>query len=433
MLFPDRIDYKLADADFALPRMFMARQIFSPTHIDDVAAATRKAVDSLRLPDLNGRSVALTAGSRGVANQALILRTVADKLKAMGAKPFIVPGMGSHGGATAEGQTEVIADYGITGETMGVPVRATMDVTLLGNTDSGFPVYCDRFAAEADYILPVHRIKPHTDFKGEIESGICKMLVIGLGKHKGATHIHSLGFPAFAALIPEAAQVFIDTGKVLGGVGVVENAFDETMLIEGLQPADIIWREKELQALAKSAMPQFYLDGIDVLIVEEIGKNISGAGMDSNITGRPGLWLPGFETACSVKRIIVLGVSELSHGNASGLGCADVVTVEFMKQADLGATYTNGITSRSLEATRIPVVANSDLDALKISLVCGMGVEPEKARIVQIVNTLLMSTLLMSEPYLPKIQKDARFEILSEPEPMRFDADGRLERLPRET
>ena len=429
MLFPDRIDYKIAGDDFELPRMFMAKQIFSDTHIADIPAAVRKAVASLNLPDLRDRRIALTAGSRGVANQALILRTVADILKEMGAKPFIVPGMGSHGGATVEGQLEVMEGYGVTEETIGVPILASMDVVRLGETSDGFPVYCDRNASEADFILPVHRIKPHSDFKGEIESGICKMLVIGLGKHRGATHIHSLGFPLFHKIIPEAAQVFIDSGKVIGSVGVVENAFDETMIIEGMRPENIVSREKELLVQAKNAMPRFYMDGIDILLVEEIGKNISGCGMDPNITGRPGLWLPGFETTCPVKRIVVMGISALSHGNASGLGCADLVTVDFMKQADLGSTYINGITSRSLESTRIPVVANNDREALQIALLCCFGLDPANIRIAQITNTLLLSTILLSEAYLPQIKNDPRFEILSEPEAMRFDANGRLARL----
>ena len=429
MLFPDRIDYKIAGDDFELPRMFMAKQVFSDTHIADIPAAVRKAVESLKLPDLRGLRIALTAGSRGVANQALILRTVIDILKEMGAKPFIVPGMGSHGGATAEGQLEVIHGYGVTEEAMGVPILASMDVVRLGETATGFPVYCDRHAFEADYILPVHRVKPHTDFKAEIESGICKMLVIGLGKHRGASHIHSLGFPKFDKIIPEAAQVFIDSGKIIGSVGVVENAFDETMIIEGMRPAAIVSREKELLVQAKNAMPRFYMDGIDVLLVEEIGKNISGSGMDPNITGRPGLWLPGFETTCPINRIIVMGISALSHGNATGLGGADLVTVDFMKQADLGSTYINGITARGLESSKIPLVANNDREALQVALFCCFGLDPANIRIAQITNTLLLSTILLSEAYLPQIKNDPRFEILSEPEAMRFDANGRLARL----
>jgi hypothetical protein len=355
---------------------------------------------------------------------------VADHLKGKGANPFIVPGMGSHAGATAEGQKDFIAGYGITEATMGVPILSSMDVVLLGSTPSGVPVYCDKHAAEADYILPVHRVKPHTDFKGEVESGPSKMLVIGLGKHRGATHIHNLGFSVFAKLIPEAAQVFFGTGKILAGIGIVENAYDETMIIEAMRTPDILAREKVLLAKSKEAMAKFYMDSIDVLVIEEIGKDVSGAGMDSNIVGYPTSGEPGFNVI-PIRRIAVLGISKLAHGNGIGLGMAHIVTIDFMKQLDIAATYINSITSRVIEGARIPLVANSDLEAIKIGVFCGMGVEPAKAKIVQIINTLCLGELLMSEPYLPLIKGDKRFDVLSDPEPMRFDGKGRLARLPR--
>ena len=430
MQFPDRIDYKLGGDDFELPRVFRARQLFAKDRLDDIEGTVAKELAKLSLPDLTGKRIALTAGSRGVNNQARILKAVADNLKAMGAKPFIVPGMGSHAGATAEGQREFIAGYGITEEAMGVPILSSMDVVKLGTTASGFPVYCDKNAAEADFILPVHRVKPHTDFKGEIESGPCKMLVIGLGKHKGASHIHNLGFSVFASLIPEAAGVFFSTGKILAAVGVVENAYDETMIIEAMRTGDIIEREKALLVESKRVMAKFYTDSIDVLIVEEIGKDVSGAGMDSNITGAPTSFEPGFD-ACPIKRIAVLGISEKSHGNGIGLGMAHLVTIDFMKQLDIAATYINSITSRVIEGARIPLVANTDMDAVRIGVFCSMVADTKQAKIVQIVNTLMMGDLVMSEAYLPLIKGDKRFEILSEPEPMKFDAAGRLERLPR--
>lgn len=432
MLFPDRIDYRIVGLDeFPLPRMFKARQVFSRDRIGDVEAALRAELSKLALPPLAGKRVALTAGSRGVANQAKLLRAAADWLKEKGAKPFIVPGMGSHAGATAEGQKEFVAGYGVTEAAMGVPILSSMDVVRLGVTASGFPVYCDRHAAEADWILPIHRVKPHTDFKGEIESGPCKMLVIGLGKHMGATHIHNLGFSVFASLIPEAAQLVFDTGKVLGAVAIVENAYDETMLVEAMPTSAIIEREKALLAIAKRVMAKFHTDGIDVLIVEEIGKDISGAAMDCNVTGRPTSGEPGFENGCPIKRIVVLGMSEKTHGNASGIGLADVVTADFMKQLDPVSTYINSVTSRILEGARIPLVANHDLDAVRLAAYCCMRPDPERLRIAQITNTLLLSDILLSEAYLPLIRGDARFEVLSDPEPMRFGADKRLARLPR--
>ncbi len=430
MLFPDSINYKLGGDEVPLPRMFKAKQLFARDRLDDIEGEVNKQMDKLQLPDINGKRIALTAGSRGVANQARILKAVAAYLKTKGAKPFIVPSMGSHAGATAEGQREFIEGYGVTEEYTGCQILATMDTVKIGATKSGFDVYCDKNAAEADYILPVHRIKPHTDFKGPIESGPCKMLVIGLGKHRGATSIHNLGFSVFADLIPEAAQVFFDTGKVLAGIGMVENAYDETMIIEAMPTNKIIEREKVLLAKSKEVIAKFFTDSIDVLIVEEIGKDVSGAGMDSNIVARPTSQEPGFE-ACPIKRIAVLGISEQSHGNGIGLGVADLVTIDFMKQVDLGATYINSITSRCIEGARIPLVANSDLDAVKIGIFCSMLPDPTKAKVVQIVNTLLMGDLMMSEAYLPLIKNDKRFEILSDPQPMQFDANGRLARMPR--
>ncbi len=430
MLFPDRIAYTMGGAEVEIPRVFRARQIFERSRLEDVGAAARAELDRLPLPDLRGKRVALTAGSRGVANMARILRAVADWLKEKGAQPFIVPAMGSHGGATAEGQKALIAGYGVTEEAMGVPILSSMDTVLLGTTASGFPVHCDRNAAEADCILPVHRVKAHTDFKGDIESGLCKMLVIGLGKHRGASHIHNLGFAVFPQRIPEAAGVALASGKIPAGLALVENAYEETMLIEGVPAPRFVEREKELLVLAKRVAARFHVDAIDLLVVEEIGKDISGAGMDCNITGYPTSLLPGFDRdTCPIGRIAVLGISALSHGNGIGMGMAHLVTVDFMKQLDLAGSYINSITSRMLEGSRMPVVANHDLDAVRLGLYCGMIPDMKQAKVVQIANTLRLSEILLSEAYLPLVRGDARFEILSEPEPMRFDGAGRLERI----
>ncbi len=429
MLFPDRIDYRLGVDDIFIPRMFRARQKFSRDRIADIEATVAAQMATLDLPDLTGKRIALTAGSRGVANQARLLKAAITFFQQRGALPCIVPGMGSHGGATAEGQIETIAGYGISEESMGVPILSSMDVVQLGSTASGFPVYCDSNAMACDYIFPVHRVKPHTDFKGAIESGLCKMLVIGLGKHKGASQIHKLGVSHFSTLIPEAAEHFFATGKVLAGLAVVENAYDETMHIEAIPTATMVEREKELLVLAKKSIARFCVDAIDVLVVEEMGKDISGSGMDSNITGFPTSQEPGFD-ACPIRRIAVLGISELSHGNATGLGVAHIVTINFMKQLDMGATYTNSITSRVIEGARLPLVANSDYDAVRIGLFCGMGIDETNPKIIHIRNTLRLDDMFMSEAYLPAVKQDsARFDILSDPEPMRFDPAGRLVRM----
>ena len=430
MLFQDRVEYKYGGEEFGLPRMFKARQIFPGGRIENITGEVRDQIASLPLPDLTGKNVALTAGSRGIANIAKILRAAADFLKEKGAAPFIVPAMGSHAGATAESQKDFIAGYGITEAAMGVPIISSMEVVRIGETASGFPVYCDAHAASADYILPVNRIKPHTNFKAEIESGTCKMLVIGLGKHKGASAIHAMPFSRFSTVIQDTAKVHFATGKVFGSLGIVENAYDDTMRIEGIPVDRIIEREKELLAEAKRVMAKFLVDSIDVLIVEEIGKNISGGGMDANVIGRATAGEPGFETI-PIQNILVLGIAELSHGNALGVGVADIVTVDFMKQLDIGSTYTNAITSHAIRGARLPMAANSDREAVKLGVFCSYGVNPADVKIVQIINTILLSEVRLSEAYLPLVKDDPRFEILSDPEPMRFDGAERLERLPR--
>lgn len=430
MEFPDRIDYRMEGSTFTPPRMFHARQLFESRKLVAVGDEVRRQFARLPLPDLTGKRVCLTGSSRGIADQALILAAAASFLKERGALPFLVPAMGSHGGATPDGQTGVLAGYGIREETVGMPIFSGMDVVKLGNTASGFPVYCDAFAAAADFILPINRVKTHSEFKGPIESGLCKIMVIGLGKHKGCSAMHALGVGVFTDLIPEAAGVFLASGKILAGLAVVENAFDETMLVEAILPEHIIPREKALLEIAKNAQPRFYTSRIDVLIIEEIGKDIGGGGMDTNITGRPGSGLPGF-SACPIRRIVVLNISERSHGNGSGMGTADVVTVDFMKQLDLGATYTNHFASRIIDGGHIPIVANTDHDAIRIAAHCCEVADPSAIRYVQLTNTLCMSDILLSESYLPEVTCDPRFRILSTPKPMHFTANRNLERLPR--
>lgn len=428
-MIPEHIHYKIIGHDYDLPKMFRVRQRFDAQRIDDVQTAVFRELDSLSLPDLRAKRVALTAGSRGVANQAKILKATADWLKSRQAQPFIVPAMGSHAGAEAAAQKEFIAGYGITEEAMETPIISSMEVVALGETAGGFTVYCDKAAAGADYILPVHRVKAHTAFRGEIESGPCKMMVIGLGKHKGASQIHSRGFPVFHQIIPEAARVFVESGKVLAAIGIVENAYEETMRIEALPAPEIIEREKTLLGIAKNTMARLMMDKVDVLVIERIGKDISGGGMDPNVTGRPASGAKDFQTSCPVGSIAVLGLTGQTHGNTSGMGMADVVTQEFLRGVDFGATYTNCFTARISAAIRLPVVANHDRDAVRLGMLFTIGVDPEKVKLAQIQDTLNLSEIMLSEAYLEQVAEDSRFEILSDPQPMRFDGNNRLARL----
>ncbi len=362
-----------------------------------------------------------------MSNQARILRRLADWLKSRNAAPFIVPAMGSHGGATAEGQRELLAGYGITEETMRVPILSCMETIRLGATADGYPIYCDANAFRANYILPVHRIKPHTGFKASIESGLCKMLVVGLGKHRGAVHIHNQGVSEFGSIIPAAAAIFLASGKVLCGLAIVENAKDETMLIASVRPEVMVEREKELLALAKRSMPRICAESSDVLVVEEIGKNISGTGMDPNVTARAAHPL-AFDL-CRNHRIVILSLSPESHGNAIGMGLGDVTTLDAVRGIDFGVTYTNSITAGVTEISRLPVVANSDMDAIRIALCSTPRVIPAQARIIQIRNTMELTEIRMSEAHLSDLCPEV--EPLSEPRPMQFDAQGRLERIGR--
>ncbi|MCG8510037.1 MAG: nickel-dependent lactate racemase [Rhodospirillales bacterium] len=421
----DHIDIAIqGQEDVPLPRMIPVEQKFPRDSIVDPAEAVRETLDQLPKPDVAGKRIAITAGSRGIPHLIDIMTAMIARLKEWGADPFIVPAMGSHGGATAEGQLEVLAGYGITEQSMGVPILSSMEVAETASVE-GVPLYCDRYALEADGIVVVNKIKPHSNYKGDYESGLCKMMVIGLGKHKGAAMFHSLGFGRFADIVPKAAAAQIEKLPFVFALGLVENAYDGLAVIEAMPADRMIAREKELLALSKDIMGKFLMSSIDVLIVDEVGKNISGQGMDPTVTGRPSSGLPGF-VAPPIKRIIIRDVSEASHGNAAGIGVGDLITLRLFNKLDLGAMYTNGITARNLEGARIPVVVNSDRQAIEVALFACLGVDPAKARIVRIKNTKKMQKIWMSEPYLDEIEAGDSFEPLGPPEHMTFDGDGNL-------
>lgn len=425
-MFPDRVDYTIqGGTDIDFPRMVKIRQNYDPSHVADIPAEVRKTVAALALPDLRGKRIAVTAGSRGVANIDTITRALVDALKERGAEPFVFPAMGSHGGGKAESQKKYLAGYNITEETMGCPVLSSMDTVEIGKLANGVTVYCDKIAWESDGIVAVNRVKPHPNFKADIESGLCKMLCIGMGKHKGAASLHQRGFDSFGSVVPEAAQVHIDAGKILFAVGLVENAYDETMIIEALPPAQIIEGEKRLLAAAKKSIAKFLLPKIDVLIVEEIGKNISGSGMDPNVTGRPLSGLPGFETI-PIRKIVVLDLTDETMGNATGLGPADVTTLQLVKKINLDYVYTNAMTSTELMAGKIPVFVNNEKEAIAVGIICCPRVTPQTALVAKIKNTLCMGEIEVSESYLPLLEGKKEFAVVSEPRAMRFDGEGRL-------
>ncbi|MDR7494775.1 MAG: lactate racemase domain-containing protein [Armatimonadota bacterium] len=383
------------------------------------------AVDALVPGRLAGKRIAVTAGSRGIRGIADILARVVARLKAVGAQPVVVAAMGSHGGATAEGQQRLLARLGITEAAVGAPILAEMDVVELGRTAEGLVAYCDRRAAECDGILVVNRIKPHTGFAEPIGSGLLKMLAVGLGKAPGAAQIHRQGPAGMAQAIEEIAAVFLASGKVLGGLAIIENAYDETADVVAVPPGEMATWERELFRRAKALMPRLPVDEADVLIVNEMGKNFSGTGMDVNIIGR---WrLPGMPdpSVPRFSRIVVLRLSPESEGNAQGVGLADVVTRRLVDAIDPVTTYTNTITSTFLERGFIPITMPTDRDAIGAALASLALPDPGQARIVRIRNTLHLDRLWVSEAVLPALAGRPDVTV-GAPVPLQFAADGTL-------
>lgn len=365
MQLKKKISYQLIKVNFSgFPRMTRVKQLFSDDHKSDVKEAAAKEIRKLPLPDITGKSIAVTAGSRGIPNCREVIATIGAQLKARGARPFVVPSMGSHGNGTAEGQLEVLESYGMTEASLGMPIRSSMEAVSLGKTTEGVEVFCDKNAYEADWTVVCGRVKPHTDFRGPVESGLCKMMVVGLGKHRGAISFHKAGSDDMSGCLQRAAGLFLRKTSVLFSVAIIDNAYHKTKRVEALMSEDILRREPELLLEAKEAMPRIFLDEIDTLIVDYYGKDISGAGMDPNVTGRF-LFAPHqrWEGYPHVKKIAVLRLTDASHGNAAGIGIADYVSHRFAQKLDLGVTYTNSLSS-NLGLAKIPMIMNDDLDTI---------------------------------------------------------------------
>ncbi len=424
-----------AEVDLTFPSMHAARRIYAAEEVpeipvDDVPERVRAELGRLRGRVAPGERVAITAGSRGIANMAAIVRACGVAIRAAGGDPFVMPAMGSHGGATAEGQVEMLAGYGITEAAMGMPVVSSMEVRQIGQLAGGTPVYMSVTALEADRILVVNRVKPHTDFRAPIESGLAKICAIGMGKQKGAQTIHSNGTRGLAELMPQVARSMIETtGKIVGGLAILENAYDHTADLVWVEPDGIAAStEVELQRRAKALMPSLPFDDIDVLVVDEMGKNVSGAGMDPNILGRmlvPGV--PEFERP-RVTAVVVLDLTDESHGNAVGLGLADFTTERVVAKVDWQATYVNGYTSGTggLMRGRLPMAFPTDRAAIATAMRMSGRPDPAQVRVVRIKNTLMAAFPQISANLLPEAAA-ARLEVLGEARPLSFDGDGRLQ------
>jgi hypothetical protein len=422
-----------AEVGLEFPSLYSGHRVFAPDEapriaLDDIPGRVRDALQPLMGRVAPDERVAITAGSRGIANMALIVRACGEALRELGADPFVMPAMGSHGGATAEGQRDVLASYGITRESVGMPVVSSMDVQQIGCVDD-MPVYMSSTALEADHVLLLNRVKPHTDFRARIESGLAKICAIGLGKQRGAQTIHSHGTRGLSELMPRAARCIIDrTGKILGGVAILENPRDETADFVFLE-ADAIGmaEEQALQDKAKSMIGRLPFPDLDVLVVDEMGKNISGTGMDTNVIGR--MFVPGVpeEPRPRITAIVVLDLTEESHGNAVGLGLADFTTEGFVSKIDWQATYMNSYTSGTggLLRGRIPTILANDRAAIATAMrMCGQP-DPARLRVARIKNTLQVADVQFSPSLLDDADK-GRVEVTGSPVPMQFDATGRL-------
>ena len=417
-------------ADVAIPRMFRAEQVFPREHIapGEIPSVVERELsrEPFRSKLRPGMTVAVTAGSRGIANVDIITRAVVDFVKARGAVPFIVPAMGSHGGATAQGQLDILAGYGITPDTMGCEIRSSMEVVELGVSGTGMPVYLDKNAYSADGIILSCRLKPHNAFRGPYESGPCKMMTVGLGKQVGAQTVHSDGMGKIGQNIPTMAEVVLEKAPILFAIPCIENAYDETAMIEAILPENILAREAELLEVAKANMPSLIVGEGDVLVVDEIGKNYSGTGVDPNITGT-------FSTeyahgGIQVQRTAFLNLSEISHGNALGVGLASAITSKIFDVMDIEAMYPNCLTSTVLKSACIPCVVATDKEAIQLCIRTCNGIEGKPVRMVRIANSLHIGQIMLSAAYYEDVKagKYPGIEALDEPAPLEFDADDNV-------
>lgn len=414
------------------PRLYRVRQTFDRTRVQNIPATVQTELKRITIESRvkPGQRVALTAGSRGVANIALILKSAVEYLKSLGAKPFIFPAMGSHGGATAEGQSALLAHYNVTEAFTGAPVLSSMEVVEIGRTEDGVPVYIDKNASLADWIIVVNRVKPHTKFKAPIESGLMKMMAIGMGKQKGAEYYHKAALHfTFPKIIVDAGREVLKKAPILCGLAMVENGYDETAKIAALRPEELEARERELQAEAKQMMPRLPFNDIDLLIVDEMGKDISGTGIDPNVTGRNRDLLGVFPHPTTIKRLFVRDLTENSNGNATGIGLTDLTTKRLVDKINYQATYMNCITGISIEKAAVPMHFPTDREAIQVALGSIGLTPPEKSKIVRIKNTLHVDEVEVSEIYREELGQRSDLQVLEGPKAMPFDSQGNLASL----
>jgi len=426
-----------------IPKMIQVTQNFPPSKKLDIAAVVRErfAKSGMLEKIRPGMRIAVGVGSRGISNMASIVKIVVEVLAGAGAKPYIIPAMGSHGGATAEGQTRVLAEYGVTAEAMGVPIDARMDVRKIGEAFNGREVVFSAAALEADAVVPINRVKPHTDFQGPLGSGIQKMLAIGFGKQVGANLAHSAAIhEGYLKAFREYARVVLENVNVLCGVAILEDQHHETAEIEVLPRAQIVSGEARLIARAAEMLPRLPLEEVDLLIVDEMGKNISGTGMDTNVIGRE---IHGYSSmlhgnghgaangssaahSVLIHRILVCSLTAMSEGNGTGLGLADFATKRLVNALDLRVTYMNALTSLGVLTPKIPIHFDSDREAVERALATLASRHPERLRVARIANTLQLEKMLVSESCAEALRDRPGVTLGSAAEEMGFDEEGNL-------
>ena len=412
------------------PKMFRLRQRFSGPKIDDIPAEVHQQLSNLELHKTikPGQRVAISAGSRGIANIAIIIKGIVDYIKSIDAKPFIVPAMGSHGGATADGQIGVLKTYGVTEEFCGCPIQSSMETVVVCQAPEGFDVHFDKNAFGADHVIVCGRIKPHTDFTGAIQSGLMKMMLIGLGKHNGAKIYHrAFKDFSFDQIVRSVSAEVIKNCRIAAGLAIVENGYEQTALLEAVDPLRLEEREPELLRLAEEWMARLPFDRLDVLIVNQIGKNISGTGMDTNVVGRKkNENAPAEGDSPKIKKIVVLGLTKETHGNATGIGVADYTTQKVLDEMDYNATRVNCVTSGRTAVGMIPIHFPTDQQSIEASLSNVGLVPPEDAKLIRVKNTLHLDELECSEAFLAEAQNRDDLEVCSELYELSFNSDGEL-------
>lgn len=408
--------------------MALIRQKLHAEKLEDIPEAVGKALQGLQLASLAepGESVAVAVGSRGISHISLIVSECVKSLMDSGLKPFIVPAMGSHGGNTPEGERSALARLGITESFVDAPILAAEDVVKIGRLDVGIPILVDRCAAEADHIVVINRVKPHTKFHGPIESGLTKMLTVGLGKGEGAALYHRAAVQHTFDILQDAARNILESRSVLFGLAILEDGYRNVSRVSAVRPENWFESERTLLQEARLIMPRIPFDPIDILIIDEIGKDISGIGMDSNVTGRHRDIVGDFFTAPHVKRIFVRDLSPESDGNGNGIGLADVTTRRLVDALDLEKTYTNALTAISLEKAAIPMSFETDRECIEACLNTIGMVRPEEARIIRIKNTAKLDTLSASRALEGDVTSNPNLKILKEWEPMAFDERNNL-------